>query len=111
MGILEDQRESIWRAIEFWRREKRLSTHHLSLLTAGKTKEPYTPDRIGRGITDGSEPISSDLVHACVEIFGLVVGPVSARGKSPKDTRLKDEECVELLTAPLRRTQQGELWD
>ena len=106
MTILEDQREFIWRAIKHWMGKNNLGSDYFSLLTAGRTKEPYPPDRIARGITDGSERISSELVHACVEIFGLV----SARVRGSKDT-LTDEECVELLTAPLRTTQQGKLWD
>jgi len=112
MGILEDQREIIWQAIKHWTEKRGLGTHYFSLLTAGRTKEPYPPDRIARGITDGSERISSDLVHACVEIFGLLPTRQTrqTRQKGPEVMAYipTDEECVELLIAPLRETtEQG----
>ncbi len=100
MEIAESQFPIIWKAIKFWIDKNHTSTHHFSLQTAG-TRPPYTPDRIARGIKDGSEPISSDFLHACVRIFGLV--PARTRGLSDN---LSDEECIGLLTAPLRNNNE-----
>lgn len=102
MKIPESQLATIWKAIDFWRGRKSLSIHYLSLLTAGM-QELYPPDRIARGIKDGSERISSELLHTCVRIFGLV----NARNRG-LDDNLTDEECIELLTAPLmNNSDQG----
>jgi len=95
MEVPESQYGIIWKAIEHWRNTKNISVHYLSLLTAG-TQEPYPPDRIARGIENGSERITSDFLHSCVRIFGLA----SARQRG-LDDNLTDEECIGLLTAPL----------
>ena len=102
MGIPESQFGILWKAIKYWIDTNHLGLHHFSLLTAG-TREPYPPDRIARGIKDGSERITSDFLHTCVRIFGLV----SARQRG-LDDNLTDEECIGLLTAPLmKNTDQG----
>jgi hypothetical protein len=102
MEIPESQWGIIWKAIEYWRGARHLGLPHFSLLVAG-VRGAYTPQRIARGIQDGSERITSELLHTCVRIFGLV----SAR-QSGLDDNLTDEECIELLTAPLKKnTAQG----
>ena len=102
MGIPESQWGSIWKAIEYWMHELHLSPHFLSSQVAG-TRPVYMSDRITRGIEDGSEEITSDFLHRCVRLFGLL----SARQKGLNDN-LTDEECIGLLTAPLmKNTEQG----
>ncbi len=100
MEIPESQLATIWKAVEFWVKNKNLSVHLFSFQTAG-TKDPYLPDRIAKGIKDGSVPISSDFLHTCVWVFGLT----SARGRG-LDDNLTDEECIELLTAPLMKNAE-----
>lgn len=98
MVVPPSQYRIIWKAIDHWRVARHLSIHYLSLLFAG-TKGPYMSDRIARGIEDGSEEITSDLLHTCVRIFGLV----SARQGGSVDD-LTDEDCIGLLTAPLMKS-------
>ncbi len=95
MEIPESQLATIWKAVEYWIKNKKLGIKFLSSYTAG-TKDIYFPDRIAKGIKDGSVPISSDFLHTCVWVFGLT----SARGNR-LDDNLTDEECIGLLTAPL----------
>ena len=103
MGIPESQFAIIWNAIKFWIDKNSVSIHHFSLQTAG-IRPPYPPDRIAKGLEDGSEPISSELLHTCVRVFGLV----SARQRG-LDDNLTDEECIGLLTAPFtKNANQGE---
>lgn len=102
MGIPENQWGIIWKAVKYWMDINNLSPHYFSHLIAG-TQPPYLPDRISRGIKDGSEEITPDFLHRCIRIFGLT----SARQRG-LDDKLTDQECVALLTAPLRRdTDQG----
>ena len=100
MGIPENQFPIIWRAIKFWRDRRGWRSIALSRATAPLTRDPYSPYRIERGITNGSEWLTSEFVHACFEVFGLT----SARQRGTEDTSdiLTDEECVAALTAPLR---------
>ncbi len=100
MEISESQSVIIWEAIKFWIKENNLSIPLFSLQTAG-TRPPYPPDRIARGIKGGSERISSDFLHTCVRVFGLV--PARQRGLGDN---LSDEECINLLTAPLRKNTE-----
>ena len=95
MEIPESQLAIIWKAVEHWVKNKSLSIQLFSFQTAGM-KDHYLPDRIAKGIKDGSVPISSEFLHTCVWIFGLT----SARGRG-LDDNLTDEECIELLIAPL----------
>jgi len=97
MDIPESQLGIIWKAIEHWMDTNHLGSHYFSLQTAGM-QEPYPPARIARGIKDGSERITSEFLHTCVRIFGLV----SARQRE-LDDNLTDEECIGLLTAPLMK--------
>jgi hypothetical protein len=102
MEIPESQWGIIWKAIKYWMGEYHLSPHVFSLQIAG-TRPPYPPDRIAKGIEDSSERVTSDLLHRCVRIFGLV----SARQRG-LDDKLTDEECIGLLTAPLvKNNDQG----
>lgn len=102
MGIPESKFAIIWEAIKFWIDKNSLSIHLFSLQTAGM-RDPYPPARIARGLKDGSEPISSELLHTCIRVFGIV----SARQRG-LDDNLTDEECIGLLTAPLmKNTDQG----
>lgn len=102
MEIPESQWGIIWKAIEHWRNANHLGLPHFSLQLAG-VRGAYTSARIARGIQDGSEQITSELLYACVRIFRLV----SAR-QSGLDDDLTDEDCIELLTAPLmKNTDQG----
>jgi len=103
MGITEDQFKIVWRAIFWWMRKKGFSPAYLASLTG------YPKYRIERGIADGSEWITSDFVHACVDAFGLT----TARQRGPEDTAdiLTDEDCVVALTESLRETvKQGRFW-
>jgi hypothetical protein len=103
MEIPESQWGIIWKAIKYWMDEFHLSPQVFSLQIAG-TRPPYMPDSIARGIENGSERITSDLLHRCVRNFGLV--PARQRGL---DDKLTDEECIGILTVPLMNNiNQGE---
>jgi len=104
MGINPNQFPIIWQAIGFWMRSKGISVKKLSFLTG------YSKYRIENGIREGTEWITSDFLHSCVEVFGLR----SSRQRGIEETIdvLTDEECVEILTSPLRTTpHQGRLLD
>ena len=102
MEISESQYGIIWKAIKYWVETKNVSIQLFSFQTAGM-REHYMPDRILRGIKDGSERITSELLHTCVRVFGLV----SARQQG-LDDNLTDEDCIRLLTAPLmKKPDQG----
>ena len=95
MDIPESQWGIVWKAIEHWMDTNHLTPQVLSYHLAG-IRPPYMPARIAKGMEYGSEPITSELLHQCVRIFGLV----SARDRGVEDN-LSDEECIGLLTAPL----------
>lgn len=95
MEIPQSQWGIVWKAIQYWMDENNLSPHTFFFQIAG-IQPPYLPDRIARGLKDGSEPITLDLLHHCVRIFRLA----SARQRG-LDDNLTDEECIGLLTAPL----------
>jgi len=100
MEIPQNQWGIVWKAINHWMKENNLSPDVFYLQIAG-TQPPYLRDRLLRGLKDGSEPITSDLVHHCVRIFRLA----SARqGGSVGD--FTDEECIELLIAPLTKNDE-----
>ncbi len=104
MGIEPNQFPIIWRAIRWWMRNKVINPVELFSLT-GCSK--YS---IENGIRSGTEWLTSDFLHSCVDVFGLR----SSRQRGIEDTVdvLTDEECIELLTAPLRAAPlQGHLWD
>ena len=95
MEIPESQCPIVWKAIKYWMDTNHLSPQFLSLQLAG-IRPPYMPNQIARGIENGSERVTSELLHQCVRIFGLV----SARERG-SDDHLTDEECIGILTAPL----------
>jgi hypothetical protein len=104
MGIKPNQFPIIWQAIRDWMLNKGINSARLSHLTG------YSKDRIENGIKNETEWITSDFLHSCVDHFGLR----SSRQRGFEDTIdvLTDEECIELLTAPLRTIPlQGHLWD
>lgn len=104
MGIKPNQFPIIWRAICGRMKKKLWKPDYLALQTG------YSKGRIERGIRDGTEPLTSDFVHACVDVFGLR----NSRQRGIEDTAdiLTDEECVDLLTEPLTTTShQANFWD
>jgi len=104
MEIPESQWGIIWKALEYWKQKNNLSAHVFSL-SLGGIRPSYSPARIEKGIKDGSEEITSDLLHTCVRIFILA----GAR-KRGADDGLTDQECIDLLTAPLKKNNaQGQL--
>jgi len=102
MEIPKSQWGIVWKALKYWMDENNLSANVFFFQIAG-TRPSYSPDRIARGIKDGSEEITSDLLHRCVRIFGLA----NARQRG-LDDGLTDEECIGLLTAPLMNNDQGQ---
>lgn len=104
MEIPEDQWGTIWKGINHWIGERNISIRFFSSYTAG-LQEPYQTDRIRRGIDDGSERITAELLHTSVWVLGLA----SAR-TGGGDDNLTDEECIGLLIAPiLQNNGDGEL--
>lgn len=101
MEIPESQWDIIWKAINHWRDKYNLTTRLFSSQISG-IRPAYLPDRVARGIKDGSEEITSDLLHECVRIFHL-----SDARKRGLDDGLTDEECIALLIAPLNNNAQG----
>lgn len=93
MGINPNQFLIIWQGIRWWMEERQISPAKLSRLTG------YSLERIEKGIRGKPEWLSSDFVHACVDVFGLR----NARNRSIEDTAevLTDEECIQLLISPL----------
>jgi hypothetical protein len=104
MGIMPEQFVIVWQGIAWWLGRKGISPATLSLHTG------YSQARIARGIRGEEEQVTSGFVHACVDFFGLR----NSRMRGIEDTVdiLMDEECVELLIAPLKeKPQQSKLWD
>jgi hypothetical protein len=104
MGIIPEQFVIVWQGIASWMERKGINPATLSFYTG------YSQARIVRGIRGEREEVTSGFVHACVDFFGLR----NSRMRGIEDTAdiLTDEECVELLTAPLKNNpRQGKLWD
>lgn len=101
MEIPESQWGIIWEAIKHWMDKNNLNQRVFCLQIAG-LRPAYLPDRVARGIKDGSEEITSDLLHHCVRVFIL-----KGARKRGLDDGLTDEECIALLTAPLKKNDQG----
>jgi hypothetical protein len=104
MGISPNQFRIIWEAIYAWMKAKDTSPAELSRLTG------YPVYRIEKGIKEKTEWLTSDFVHACVDVFGLR----NARNRSFEDIAdvLTDEECIQLLTSILTiAPRQGKFWD
>jgi len=102
MGIHPNQFPIIWQGIGWWLGERGFSVASLASNTS------YSRQRIERGIRKGDEWIESDFLHDCVEFFGFQF----RRGSEDYVEVLSDEECIELLTAPLReRPPKSRLFD
>lgn len=104
MGINPNQFPIIWEGIRCWMVRRQISPVKLSRLTG------YSTDQIEKGVRDGTTWLSSDFLHDCVDVFGLI----SARNRSVEDTAdvYDDEECIQLLTSPLKVSpQQGGFWE
>ena len=95
MGIDPKDFAEVWKGIAWWMQKRRVTEEWLNRYTR------YGLDKIQRGLSTGAEWITSEFVHDCVHALG--VSP--ARNQSADDLAdaLSDEECVRLLTAPLRR--------
>lgn len=96
--------KNTWQGICWWMNEQGIAPQALANRTG------YSRDRIERGLRGGTEPLSSDFLHACVNVFGLK----SARAKFFEETDdiLSDDECMELLRPPpAMPPRQGNLWD
>ena len=103
MGINPNQFPLIWEAIFSWMKKYGIEPAGLAGLTG------YPKYRIEEGIRNGTEWLTSDFIHACVDVFGLR----NARNRSFEDTAdvLTDEECIQLLTSPLTMPpRQGNFW-
>ncbi len=104
MGIIPNQYPVIWQAIRWWMEKKLWDSAELALQTG------YSKARIERGIRGEPEPPTSDFLHSCVDVFGLRAS--RQRGIEETADVLTDEECVYLLTEPLRiHVRQASLWD
>jgi len=96
--------KNTWQGIGFRMNERGIGLQALANATG------YSRDRIERGLRGGTEPLSSDFLHACVNVFGLK----SARAKFFEETDdiLPDDESMELLgPPPAKPPRQGNLWD
>ncbi len=104
MGIEPNQFPAIWRAIHWWMHNKGINPAELSF------RAKYPKYSIENGIRSGTEWLTSYFLHSCVDVFGLR----SSRQRGIEDTAdvLTDEECIKLLTAPLKTAPvQGHLWN
>jgi len=104
MAINPDQFPIIWRAIAQWMQKFGMSISQLSIATG------YSEYRLLNGMNYGHEWITSDLVHDCVDRFGLR----SSRQRNIEEDSaydLSDEVCVRLLTQILQEHRQTRLFD
>ncbi len=103
MGIPESEWSIIWEGIDHHRRTNNTSLQHFSMQMAGVPT--YTKDKTLRGLQDGSEEVTEELVRHCALIFGFV----SAR-QIGSGVNVSVEECIEFLTAPVKKNMgQGKL--
>ena len=95
MGIDPKDFALVWEGIAWWMQKRRVTEEWLNAYTK------YGLDKIRRGISSRSEWITSEFIHECVHVLGVTPG----RNRSADDLvdALSDEECVQLLTAPLTR--------
>jgi hypothetical protein len=89
MEMMESQRKKIWEAIGHWISTSHVTQRNFSLHIG------YSFNSIMRGLKDGAEPITSELLQKCVIAFSLT----SARERRGSGDNLTDEERIELLTA------------
>lgn len=99
MGIDDSMFLTVWRGIDWWRKQRGMTLKDL----ARRTHQPL--EYIQRGIQYGNEWLTSDFVHDCVDAFRLH----NARSRGIEDTVdvLTDEECITLLIEPLQDQRQG----
>ncbi len=103
MGIDQSQFSIIWAAINYWLRRKDVSLRNLAQYT------DLTSKQIENGIINRDEWITSEFVHACVDRFGLTHARM--RGMEDLADILTDEECIQVLIAPLTTpSQEATLW-
>lgn len=93
MGIDKSQFSIIWTAVGYWLQKKGMKIYDLA---------PYsdlTSRQIENGLVNKNEWITTEFVHTCVDRFGLT----HARARSFEELTdiLTDEECIQLLIAPL----------
>lgn len=103
MGIDQSEFSIIWEAVFYWLRKKGMNIYDLARYTDLSSRQ------IEDGIVNKNEWITSAFVHDCVDRFGLT----NARMRGVEDLVdiLTDEECVQLLIAPLTRPPENStLW-
>ena len=93
MGIDKNQFGDIWRSVKKWKKRRNMS----SLTLAGLVG--CSQNYIEKGISNGTEWITSDFIHNLVDAFLLT----SARQRGVEDMSdiLTDEECIDAITAIL----------
>lgn len=104
MVILQNQIPIIWQGIAWWMKEKNISPAEIA------PKTGFSIERLVKGIKGEFVWLSSNQLTLFVDYFGLR----NARNRSYEDIAdiLSDEECIDLLTAPLReQPRQRNLWD
>ena len=105
MVIKPEQIPIIWQGILQWIKIKNIKPAELARIT-GLSKES-----IERGIKGEYVQLSSYILPNIVDAFGLR----NARNRSFEDVAeiLTDEECIQLLTEPLKEEhpRQRNLWD
>ncbi len=94
MGIDRSQFSIIWAAISYWLKTKGMNSRDLAQYTHMTSKQ------IEKGIANGDEWITSEFIHDCVDRFGLTHARTRRNMEDFADI-LNDEECVQVLIAPL----------
>lgn len=93
MGIDQSQFSIIWKAVRYWLQKKGIKLRDLAQYT------DLTSKQIENGIINRDEWITSQFIHTCVDRFGLT--HARTRGFEELVDILTDEECIQLLVAPL----------
>jgi len=104
MVILQNQIPNIWKGIAWWMEEKKISPAEIAPYVG------FLKEIIVKGLKGEFVWLSSNQLHLFVEYFGLR----NPRNRNFEDISdiLDDEECIDLLTAPLReKPHQVKLWD
>jgi hypothetical protein len=104
MVILHEQIPIIWRGIRRHMEEKNISASEIAY-SVGLSREAVV-----KGLKGEFVWLASNHLPLFVDYFGLRNG----RSKSFEDTAdiLTDEECIELLIAPLKEEpRQSTLWE
>jgi hypothetical protein len=104
MVILQDQISFIWQGIAWWMKEKNISPVEIA------PKIGFSTENFVKGLKGEFVQLATDHLHLLVDYFGLR----NARNRNFEDIAdiLTDEECIDLLTAPLmEQPRQHNLWD